>query len=113
MWSILLYGAETQSLKKKDMKRLEAYEMWFWRKISKIKWTEKKPNEEILTDIEEERSLMNIIVTRKKKWTYRTYPKRKQPSKIEGQMKGRKIRGRPRTGMLDLLKGTSKKVIQI
>ena len=68
VWSTLLYGAETWSLKKKEMKRLEACEMWFWRKMSKIKWTDKKSNEEILMDIEEERTIIDTIIKRKKKW---------------------------------------------
>ena len=76
--------------------------------MSKIKWTDKKSNEEILTDIEEERSLMNTIVTRKKKWIGHILRGNSLLRLIiEGQMKGRKTRGRPRTGMLDLLKGTS------
>ena len=41
--------------------------MWLGGKMSKIKWTDKKSNEEILMDIEEERTLMDTIIKRKKK----------------------------------------------
>ena len=36
VWSVLLYGSESWTLRKEDMKRLEACEMWIWRRIQKI-----------------------------------------------------------------------------
>src|SRR6218665_234428 len=47
IWSVVLYGAETWTMRKEDIKRLEAFEMWTWRRMEKVSWTEHKTNEEI------------------------------------------------------------------
>jgi len=38
IWSVALYGAEISSLKKAEIQRLEALEMWLWRNMLNIKW---------------------------------------------------------------------------
>jgi hypothetical protein len=43
-----LYGAETWTLGATDQKRLESCEMWFWRRMEKISWTDHVRNEEVL-----------------------------------------------------------------
>ena len=63
IWSVALYCAETWSLRKKDIRRIEALEMWVWRRMKRISWTEKRANEEILG---EKRSIVETIVRRKK-----------------------------------------------
>ena len=46
IWSIALYGAETWTLRAVDQKHLERSEMWCWRRIEKISWTDHVRNEE-------------------------------------------------------------------
>ena len=36
IWSVTLYGVETWTMKKEDVKRLEAFEMWIWRRMERI-----------------------------------------------------------------------------
>jgi len=48
LWSVALYAAETWTISKTDMKRIEAFEMWIWRKTEKISWTAKVSNSEVL-----------------------------------------------------------------
>jgi hypothetical protein len=43
-WSIALYGAETWTLRKVDQKYLESFEMWCWRRMEKISWTDRVRN---------------------------------------------------------------------
>ena len=38
IWSMLLYGSETWTLWKEDIRRLEAFEMWIWRRMERISW---------------------------------------------------------------------------
>jgi len=38
IWSVALYAAETWTYKKEDIQRLEAFEMWVWRKMEKTSW---------------------------------------------------------------------------
>ena len=40
VWSVMLYGSETWTLQKEDIRRLEAFEMWIWRRMMKVSWTE-------------------------------------------------------------------------
>ena len=62
IWSVLLYGAETWSLRKEDVRRLEAFEMWIWRRIEKISYTEHITNEEVLNRVRETRVLIETIL---------------------------------------------------
>jgi hypothetical protein len=48
-WSTALYGAETWKLRKVDQKYLESVEIWWWRRIEKIIWTDRVRNEEVFT----------------------------------------------------------------
>ena len=66
VWSVLLYGSETWTLKTGDVKRLESFEMWVWRRIEKISWTERVSNDEVLRIVGEERMLMKTCKDRQK-----------------------------------------------
>jgi len=48
VWLVLLYGAEGLTQKVKAMNKLEAFEMWIYRKILKIPWTARMRNEDVL-----------------------------------------------------------------
>ena len=54
VWSMALYGAETWTLRATDQKRLESFEMWFWRRMEKISWTDHVRNEEVLLRVNEQ-----------------------------------------------------------
>jgi hypothetical protein len=43
-----MYGAENWTLRKVDQKYLASFEMWCWRRIEKISWTDRVTNEEVL-----------------------------------------------------------------
>jgi hypothetical protein len=55
-------SAETWSLRKEDIRRIEALEMWIWRRMERISWTEKITNEEVLRRVGENRSMVETIV---------------------------------------------------
>jgi len=48
LWSVVLYAWETWTMTQADRKRLEAMEMWIWRRMEKISWVDKVSNEEVL-----------------------------------------------------------------
>ncbi|PGH37326.1 MAG: hypothetical protein CRN43_21840 [Candidatus Nephrothrix sp. EaCA] len=48
VWSVTLYGAETWTMRKADVKGIEAFEMWIWRRMERISWTEHRTKEEVL-----------------------------------------------------------------
>ena len=106
IWSIALYSAETWILKRVDRDRLEAFEMWCWRKMLGIKWMDKTSNRDVLDRAEEERSILSCIWTRKKKWIGHVIRGDNLLRRvIEGRMLGKPPRGRKRFGMLSDLKG--------
>jgi hypothetical protein len=55
-------------MQEEDIKRLEAFEMWLWRRIMKVKWIEHKTNEEVLEKVKEQRMLIKTIRERQKNW---------------------------------------------
>ena len=61
VWSVVTYAAETWTINKPDKKRLEAMKMWVWRKMEKVKWTDKLTNEEVLSRVIESIGLMAHI----------------------------------------------------
>jgi len=48
IWSIALYGAETWTIRAVDQKHMESFEMWCWRRMEKISWTDRVRNEKVL-----------------------------------------------------------------
>lgn len=86
----------------KRHQRLESTEMWIWQRILKIKWTEHATNEEALKKVGEERSLIDTIYQKQKKWLGHTM--RHQGllrDVIEGRLTRRRVRGRKRMTLLD------------
>ena len=55
-------------MRKKEVGRKQAFEMWIWRKMEKISWRHRMSNEKVLGFVKEKRSIMNIITERKKRW---------------------------------------------
>jgi hypothetical protein len=55
IWSIALYGAETWTLRAVDHKHLESLDMWCWRRMEKISWTDRMRNEEVLLRVSSRR----------------------------------------------------------
>jgi hypothetical protein len=68
IWSMALYGAETWTLWAADGKYLESFEMWCWRRMQKISWTDHVRNEEVLLRVNEQRNILHVIRKRKANW---------------------------------------------
>lgn len=69
IWSVLLYEVEGWALKVTTMHKIEAFEMWVYRRVLKIPWTARGSNENVLRRINQERALLSMI--KKRKTTYR------------------------------------------
>jgi hypothetical protein len=63
--STALYGAETWTLWAVDQKHLEGFEMWCWRRMEKISWTDHERSEEVLFRVKEQRNNLHEIRKRK------------------------------------------------
>jgi hypothetical protein len=65
VWSIALYGAETWTLRVVDQKHLESFQMWCWRSMEKISWSDHVRNEDVLLTVKEQRNFLHEIRNRK------------------------------------------------
>jgi len=68
IWSIALYGAETGTLRTVDQKQMRNFEMWYWRRMEKISWTDCVRNEEVLLGVKELRDIPHEIRKWKANW---------------------------------------------
>ena len=105
IWSVALYGAETWTMRTEEKKRVEAFEMWVWRKMEGVVWRDKMSNEKVLEAVGEKRSILHVILDRQKRWIGHNLRRGGLLQEvIEGKMDGKRGQGRPRWGMLDDLK---------
>jgi len=68
IWSMALYGAEAWKLWAADQKYLESFEMWCWRRMEKISWTDHVRNEEVLLRFNEQRNILHEKRKQKANW---------------------------------------------
>jgi hypothetical protein len=93
IWSIALYVAEIWTLRKVDQKYLESFEMFCWRRMEKVSWTDCVRNEEVLYWVKEERNIVHTVKIRKANWTRNILRRNCLLNHvIEGKMKGWKWR---------------------
>jgi len=107
--SVALYGAETWTRRAVEQKHLESFEMWCWRRIETISWTDHVRNEEVLLRVKEQRNILHEISKRKANWIGHILRRncllqRVFEEKIKGEMEVARRRGRRRKKLLDDLK---------
>jgi len=100
--SVALYAAETWTLTQADRDRIEALEIWIWRRMEKISWMDKVTNEDVLKKVNESKNMLNVIRQRKRKWIGHVLRHDEFLQDVfEGRMKGRSTRGRKRIQLLN------------
>ena len=100
--SILLYGSECWTLTPKNCARLQATEMWFYRRMLKISWTEKVTNEEVLERMSARRELLYNIHNRQMSFLGHIIRKEGLERDIlTRKMNGKRGPGRPRIKFMD------------
>ena len=62
----LTYGCEARTLGKIERRKLEPMEICVWRRTMRMSWMDKKNNEQVLTEVNEDRSLLKMIGRRRK-----------------------------------------------
>jgi len=68
---MFLVACDTRFTREVDRKKIEAFEMWIWRRMEKISWKDKITNVDVLKRVNEERSLLKEIWQRKQMDTSR------------------------------------------
>ena len=99
---VLFYGCEAWTVTNELHKRLEACEMWFFRRMLKIPWTAKRSNEEVLKEVDQTRRIMDHFRKRQSSFFGHIMRRGKLEHTITaGKIEGKRDRGRQREKMLD------------
>ena len=62
VFPVVMYGCETWTIKKAEWQRIDAFELWCWRRLLRVPWTARRSNQSILKEISSEYSLKGLIV---------------------------------------------------
>ena len=103
VFPVVMYGCESWTIKKADCQRIDAFELWSWRRPLRVPWTTRRSNQCILKEISLEYSLEELML--KLKLQYFGHLMRRTDSLEETLMlekiKGRRSRGQQRVRWLD------------
>ena len=62
VFPIVTYGCESWTVKKAELRRIDAFELWCWKRLLRVPWTAKRSNQSILKEISPEYSLEGLIL---------------------------------------------------
>ena len=98
-----MYGGESWTIKKAEHQRMDAFELWCWRRLLRVPWTAGRSNQSILKEISPEYSLEGLML--KLKLQYFCHLMRRADSLektlMMGKIEGRRRKGRQRMRWLD------------
>ena len=100
---VVMYGSESWTIKKAERRRIDAFELWCWRRILRVPWTARRSNQSILKEISPGCSLEALMLKLKLQyfghlmWRADSFEKTLMLGKIEG----RRRRGRQKMRWLD------------
>jgi len=101
VFPVVMYGCESWTIEKAERQRIDAFELWCWRRLLKVPWTARRSNQSILKEISPEYSLEGLML----KLQYFGHLMRRADSfektLMLGKIEGRRRRGRQRMRWLD------------
>ena len=59
---VVMYGCESWTIKKAERRRIDAFELWCWRRLLRVPWTGRKSNQSVLKEINPEYSLEGLML---------------------------------------------------
>ena len=62
VFPVVIYGCETRTIKKAERQRMDAFELWYWRRLLSVPWTARRSNQSILKEINTEYSLEGLML---------------------------------------------------
>ena len=65
VFPVVMYGCESWTVKKAERPRIDAFELWCWRRLLRVPWTARRSNQSILKEICPGISLVGVILKRK------------------------------------------------
>ena len=103
VFSVVMYGCESWTIKKAEHQRIDAFERWCWRRLLRVPWTAWRSNQSIVNEISPEYSLEGLMLKRKLRYFGHLLGRTDSLEKtlILGKIEGRRRRGQPRMRWLD------------
>ena len=105
---VIMYGCESWTIKKAECRRINAFELWCWRRLLRVLWTARRSNQSILKEISPGCSLEGLMLKLKLQyfghliWRANSFEKNLMLAKIEGRRRGWQ-RIRSLDGIIDLM----------
>ena len=62
VFPVVMYGCESWTIKKVEHRRIDAFELWCWRRLLRVPWTARRSNQSILKEISPEYSLEGLML---------------------------------------------------
>ena len=100
---VVMYGYESWTIKKVECQRIDAFELWCWRRLWNVPWTARRSNQSILKEISPEYSLEGLMLKLKLQYFVHLMQRTDSFEKtlMLGKTEGGKRRGRQRMRWLD------------
>ena len=100
---VVMYGCESWTVKKAERRRIDAFELWRWRRLLRVPWTARRSNQFILKEISPECSLEGLMLKLKLQYFGRLMRRADSFEKIQmlGKIQGERRRGQQRMTWLD------------
>ena len=105
VFPVVMYACESWTIKKAECRRIDAFELWCWRRLLRVPWIAKRSNQSLLNEISPEYSLEGLML--KLKFQYFGHLMRitdsLEKTLMLGKIEGRRRRGQQRMRWLDAI----------
>ena len=103
VFSLVMYGSESWTVKKVEHQRLDAFELWCWRRLLRVPWTARRSNQSILKEISPGCSLEGLMLKLKLQYFGHLMQRADSLEKtlVLGKIEDRRRRGQQRMRWLD------------
>ena len=109
------YGSESWTVRKKERKKIDAFELWAWRRILRVPWTKRRTNLSVLDEVTPKRSLEAKILRLRLRYfdPIMTAKGSSEWDIMLGQVAGYRRQGKPRMRWLDSIKEATRPQLEI
>ena len=103
VFPVVMYGCESWTMKKAECQRIDAFELWCWRRLLRVPWTARRSNQSVLKEINPEHSLEGLMLKLKLQYFGHLMRRAISLEKILmlGKIERRRRRGQQRRRSLD------------
>ena len=103
IFPVVMYGCEACTIKKAERQRIDAFELWCWRRLSRVPWTARRSNQSVLKEISPEYSLEGLMMKLKHQYFGHLMQRTDSLEKILmlGKIEGRRRKERQKMRLLD------------